>query len=144
MVKASLPGAETPARSVGCPPVIARDLTKQQRKILAGHELRRSGGILAQAADRSGEPRISGEIRNASGRPPRGERPGTQSRLGGSALRLRSVRLRAVAPLGHELIEFGLVLGEAQPIDEVAELALLVFEPPQGLGAVLVEGVVAA
>src|ERR1043166_3444167 len=71
-----------------------------------------------------------------------------QSRaVGTSALRLRSFRrLRrgAVAPLGHELVELGLVLGEAQPVEEVAEFALLVLEPTQRLGAVLVEGMVAA
>src|SRR3954471_13811257 len=49
-----------------------------------------------------------------------------------------------MAPLGHELVERGLVLGEAQPIKEVAEFALLLFEPPQRFGAVLVKSVIAA
>ena len=63
---------------------------------------------------------------------------------GGSALRLRRLRrLRAIAPLRHELIELGLVLGETQPIEEVLELALLFLEPAQSLGAILVERVIA-
>jgi hypothetical protein len=45
---------------------------------------------------------------------------------------------------GHELIELGLVLGKAQPLEELAELALLFFEALEGLGAVFVEGVIAA
>src|SRR5947209_3514381 len=63
---------------------------------------------------------------------------------GRSALRLRRVGSRAIAPLGHELIELVLVLGEAQPIEEVAELALLFFQTAQRLGAIFVEGVIAA
>ena len=51
---------------------------------------------------------------------------------------------RPVAPVGHELIEFRLVLGLAQALQEVAELALLIFEAPQRLGPVFVEGAVAA
>ena len=47
-------------------------------------------------------------------------------------------------PLGHELIELGAVLGEAQPLEEFLELALLVFEPLQRLCAIVVEGVIAA
>src|SRR5258705_4276118 len=42
-------------------------------------------------------------------------------------------RGRAVAPLVHELIEFGAVLGGAQPVKEVAELALLFVELAQRL-----------
>ena len=54
-------------------------------------------------------------------------------------MRLRGLRLGPVAALGHELIELGLVLGEAQPVQELTELALLVFQPAQGLGAIFVE-----
>src|SRR5215475_10060123 len=50
----------------------------------------------------------------------------------------------AAAAVGHELVELGLVLGLAQALEELAELALLLFEPLQGLGTVFVEGVVAA
>ena len=58
--------------------------------------------------------------------------------------RRRIGRAGAVAALGHELIELGLVAGEAQPLEEFLELALLFFETPQRLGAVFVEGMVAA
>src|SRR5437764_4693445 len=61
---------------------------------------------------------------------------------GASALRLglRAGRAgRAAAAVGHELIELGLVLGVAQPLQELLELALLLFEPTQRLGAILIE-----
>src|SRR6476646_4864380 len=58
-------------------------------------------------------------------------------------MRIRT-RARPVAPLGHELVELGLVLGHAQSVEELVELALLLLEPPQRFGAVLVEGSVAA
>src|SRR5206468_7912548 len=51
---------------------------------------------------------------------------------------------RPLPVLGHELVELLLVLGVAQPIQEFAELGLLVLKPPQGFHAVLVEGAVAA
>src|SRR5712671_2186596 len=59
---------------------------------------------------------------------------------------LRRLRRRAapVAPVRHELIELGLVLGGAQAVEEIAELLLLVLEAPQRLGPIVVEGVVAA
>src|SRR5262249_39978612 len=63
---------------------------------------------------------------------------------GRSALRRRSLRRLAVATLGHELIELLLVLREAQPLEEVTEFALLLFEPAQRLAAIRVEGVIAA
>src|SRR6266536_2539817 len=50
----------------------------------------------------------------------------------------------AAAALGHELVELGLVLGVAQALQELLELTLLLFEPPQGLGAIFVERPVAA
>src|SRR4029077_929123 len=53
-------------------------------------------------------------------------------------------RSRAGAAIGHELVELGAVLGEAQALEEFDELALLLFEPAQGLYAVFVEGAVAA
>src|SRR5690606_41081084 len=58
--------------------------------------------------------------------------------------RRRRVVLLRRAALGHELVELGLVLGEAQPLQELLELALLVLEPAQRLGAVFVERRVAA
>src|SRR5215471_6037004 len=49
-----------------------------------------------------------------------------------------------VTAFRHELVELDLVLGVAQAIEEIAEIALLLFEPPQRLGAVFIEGTVAA
>src|SRR3954447_3625856 len=59
---------------------------------------------------------------------------------------LRRLRRCAVpiAPLGHELVELGFVLGEAQAIKEVAKFALLFFETPKRLRPIFVEGAVAA
>jgi hypothetical protein len=48
------------------------------------------------------------------------------------------VRRISVTPLGHELVELGPVLGEAQPVEEFAELALFLLQPAQGVGAILV------
>jgi hypothetical protein len=58
-----------------------------------------------------------------------------------SALRL-GVRSAALA-IVHELVELGLVLRLAQPIEELPELALLFLEPAQRVRAIFVEGVVA-
>src|SRR5687767_14738431 len=66
-----------------------------------------------------------------------------------SALRLRLRRRPAgttavaVAALGHELVELRLVLRRPQPLHKVAELARLLFQAPQRLLPVLVEGAVA-
>ena len=49
----------------------------------------------------------------------------------------------AIAPLGHELIELGPVLGKAQPLEKFLELALLFLEALQLLRAVVVECAVA-
>src|SRR5664280_155761 len=65
--------------------------------------------------------------------------PGGQER---SVLRRRG--FRPVAALGHELVELGLVLGEAQAIEKFAELTLLFLKTLQRIAAVFVEGVVAA
>src|ERR1044072_3991826 len=70
--------------------------------------------------------------------------PGMAGLRGRSALRRRSLRCLAVAALGHELIELLLVLGKAQPVEEIAKLALLFFEAVQRRGAILVERMVAA
>src|SRR6185437_1898873 len=59
-------------------------------------------------------------------------------------VRLRPGGLRPIAALGHKLIELGFVLGEAQTIEELAEFALLFLKPPQRVGAIFVEGAVAA
>ena len=62
-----------------------------------------------------------------------------------SALRLGIVRRRRTrAVLRHELVELFLVLGVAQAVEEVAEFDLLFLEPAQRVGAVFVEGAVAA
>src|SRR5699024_9646399 len=59
----------------------------------------------------------------------------------GSACRLRIASLRAaVAALGHELVELGLVLGLAQTIEEFLERRLFLLEPPERLLAILVKG----
>src|SRR5262249_8029909 len=50
---------------------------------------------------------------------------------------------RTVAALGHELVDLGAVLGGAQLVEILAELALLLVEPAQRLLAILVEGDVA-
>src|SRR5260370_20234019 len=49
-----------------------------------------------------------------------------------------------MAALGHELVEFGLVLGMPQTVEELFEFALFFLEAAQGLRAVLVKGAVAA
>src|SRR4029078_9903204 len=54
------------------------------------------------------------------------------------------VRRGPVAPIRHELVELGLVLGHAQAVEECAELALLFLEPAQGFRPVLVKSAVAA
>lgn len=46
--------------------------------------------------------------------------------------------------LRHELVELFLVLGVAQPVQEIPEFGLLFFQAPQGFHAVFVEGAVAA
>jgi hypothetical protein len=75
----------------------------------------------------------------------RGDIPGGLEFQGrrGSGL-LRSLLRRAVAPFRHELIEFRLVLGLAQACQEVPELALLVLQALERIGAVFVEGTIAA
>src|SRR5579862_1648419 len=53
-------------------------------------------------------------------------------------------RLVAAAALGHELVKLRLVLGVAQSVEKRQELALLVFQAPQRLLAVIVERAIAA
>ena len=60
-------------------------------------------------------------------------------------LRLRSVVVAGtIAPLGHELVELGPVLGETQPFQELLKLALFFLEPTQRVGAIFVESAIAA
>src|SRR5277367_5436231 len=59
-------------------------------------------------------------------------------------LTLRIRFRRTPAPFGHELIEFSAVPGEAQPCEEILELALLLFEALQRILAIIVKGPVAA
>src|SRR5690242_8666450 len=82
--------------------------------------------------------------RNAAAPPPGGAGggPGSGNRRQ-SGLGLWLGTLRTTAPLGHELVELRLVLGMAQALEEFPEFALLLFEPVQGLRAILVEGAVA-
>src|SRR5271170_5090040 len=58
-------------------------------------------------------------------------------------LRLWRGAFRTAVAVGHEFVEFGLVLGMAQAVEKLHEFALLFFQPAQGLGAVLVKGAVA-
>jgi len=58
-------------------------------------------------------------------------------------LRLRSVT-RAIAPLGHELVELGSVLGKAQPLQKLLKLALFFLESSQRVDAIFVESAIAA
>src|SRR5690348_1186353 len=51
---------------------------------------------------------------------------------------------RTGAMLRHERIELFLVLGVTQAIEEILELDLLLFEPSQRIGAILVKGAIAA
>src|SRR6516164_1133525 len=78
----------------------------------------------------------------------RGEDGRPSARLQVESLRLRLRRrgfvARAIAAIGHKLIELGAILGKAQPLQELPEFALLILEPAQGLGAVLIERAVAA
>jgi hypothetical protein len=59
-------------------------------------------------------------------------------------LRLRSVVAGTIAALGHELVELGPVLGEAQPFQELLKLALFFLESTQRVGAIFVESAIAA
>src|SRR5579885_1324531 len=113
--------------------------TSAENKLQTHHPGSQSHAI----ESRPSAPLRGGRERKEQKRPPLAERP---HRLGGkpaSSLVRRRLR-RMIAPLGHELVELGLVLGHAQAIEEVAELALLVLEPAQGLGAIFVEGPIAA
>jgi hypothetical protein len=64
--------------------------------------------------------------------------------MGLLVLRLAAFRGWTVAPLGHELVELGLVLCKAQPVKELAELSLFFLQPLQGVGAILIESAIAA
>src|SRR6476661_5194135 len=61
-----------------------------------------------------------------------------------SGLRRLAFRRRAVATLGHELVELGAVARKSQSLKELAKFALLVLEAAHRLGPVLVERMVAA
>jgi hypothetical protein len=59
-------------------------------------------------------------------------------------MRLRSVVTGAIPPRRYELVDFGPVLGKAQPIQELLKLALFFFEVAQCIGAILVESAISA
>src|SRR5947207_15883579 len=61
-----------------------------------------------------------------------------------SVLRRRRRIARAIAAVGHELVELGLVLGKTQALQKGVELALLVFQPAQRVFSVFIERTVAA
>src|SRR4029079_12239815 len=61
-----------------------------------------------------------------------------------SVLGLLRVRHLPVAALSHELVELGLVLCEAETVEEFAELTLLFLEPAQRIRPILIERAVAA
>src|SRR6185437_10436733 len=58
--------------------------------------------------------------------------------------RLRGRRGGAIATLAHELIEFRLVFGKAQPFQEFGKFLLLFLEPAQRLRAIFIEGMITA
>jgi len=61
-----------------------------------------------------------------------------------SALRLRCRALGPATSLGHELVEFRLVLGVPEAVEKLFEFALFFFEATESFPAVLVKGAVAA
>src|SRR3954451_18225418 len=50
-----------------------------------------------------------------------------------NSLLRRKALVRTIAPVGHELVELGLVLCRPQAVQEIAEFALLVLEPAERL-----------
>src|SRR3954452_15292031 len=96
----------------------------------------------------------NGPMKSAGTRPLRGTaslkdvREDKGHRLMAGALRSLGEDLEigggSAATFGHELIELGLVLGHAKTCQEVLKLPLLFLEPVQGLGAIVVERLVAA
>src|SRR5262245_20757849 len=108
---------------------------------------RRSRGLAGAAPVNNG---LSQPVPKIAGPPiPCGNRrPVTAAWGKTSALRRRRMdvgrRVAARAPVGHELIELGLVLSHPQTGEEIAKLALLLFKTPQGFLAVFVEGALAA
>src|SRR5208282_970089 len=107
--------------------VLRRDLVDRNAGVEEVAAIRGMGGPCGHAGRGAAEARQTSVAR--FGR----RRPGLRIRLEG-----------ALAPVGHELIELGAVFSEAQPRKEFLELALLVFEALQRLGAIIVEGAVAA
>src|SRR6185437_11845087 len=61
-----------------------------------------------------------------------------------SVRRRRILRCRPVATLGHEGVELGFVLGKAQPVEKIAEFALLVLQTLQGFAAIFVKRTISA
>src|ERR1041385_3526037 len=93
--------------------------------------------------------KAAGKMRPAKRKTPDDCAPGVEAfREGESLVRgwcLRSAgRTLGAAALGHELVELGLILCMAQPLEEFAEFLLLLFQAAQRFAAVFVEGMVAA
>src|SRR5580704_3342654 len=73
--------------------------------------------------------------------------PGRAARTKPSEGDSSGLRLRcrgSVPAIGHELVEFSLVLGHAQPLEKLSEFTLFFLEAPQRLAAIFVKGAIAA
>ena len=57
---------------------------------------------------------------------------------------IRGFRCFGAAARGHELVEFGLVPGLAETAKKFLEFLMLLFEPPQRLLTIFIEGHIAA
>src|SRR5262245_28677164 len=112
-------------------------LTPEQREAVCSHPPRHRGA----AGPFHSHPRLSKKAAPAAVPPRRA--PFQLSRRSASALRTL-LGIAASTPLGHELVELGLVLRHPQPVEKFPELLLLLLEATERLGAIFVECAVAA